>query len=220
MTGDISAYLFDPRQAYSSVRLQQGRVITDLDWNENERIKADERLRLLAALVCSHGSTNDGFRLLGAQPASLGVPTGGNGLAPRATYDVALEPRPLPAGRAPAPMAAATARRHLPADVPQPGRLAAALREPMPASCRTACDRADRPRLPRSVRSPGPRRRGPRVARAGAGRPRHLDEAKGDPPGARPDRSRPGLPRRGGGAPPLAHPAPPGRHQRPAARVR
>src|SRR3954447_15685354 len=92
MTGDISAYLFDPRQAYSSVPLQQGRVITDLDWNENERIKADERLRLLSALVCSHGSTDDGFRLLGAQPASLDVPTGGNSLAPRPTYDVTLAP--------------------------------------------------------------------------------------------------------------------------------
>src|SRR3954453_15334338 len=92
MTGDISAYLFDPRQAYSSVRLQQGRVITDLDWNENGRIKADARLRLLSAFVCSHGSTDDGFRLLGAQPASLDVPTGGNGLAPQATYDVTLAP--------------------------------------------------------------------------------------------------------------------------------
>src|SRR3954447_18425334 len=90
MTGDISAYLFDPRQAYSSVRLQQGRVITDLDWNENERIEADEQLRLLADLVCGHGSTNDGFRLLGADPATVNVPSGGNGLVQRDTYDVRL----------------------------------------------------------------------------------------------------------------------------------
>jgi hypothetical protein len=90
MTGDISGYLFDRRQAYTSVRLQQGRVITDLDWNENERIEADEKLRLLADLVCGHGSTNDGFRLLGAAPATIAVPSGGNGLVPRETYDVTL----------------------------------------------------------------------------------------------------------------------------------
>ena len=117
-------------------------------------------------------------------------------------------------------MAAATARWHLPADIPEPRRLAAALGNRCRRAAGRACDRADRPRLPRSFRSPGPRRRGPRAARAGAGRPRHLDEAQDDPPGARPARRRPGLPRRGGGAPPLAHPAPPGRHERPLARVR
>ncbi len=90
MDGDITGYLFDSRQAYTSVRLQQGRVITDLDWNENERIAADEQLRLLADLVCGHGSTNDGFRLLGAETATVNVPSGGNGLVPRATYDVRL----------------------------------------------------------------------------------------------------------------------------------
>ena len=90
MTGDITGYLFDPRQAYTSVRLQQGRVITDLDWNENERIDAHDRRRLLADLICGNGSTNSGFRLLGAQQATIGVPTGGGGLAPRATYDVLL----------------------------------------------------------------------------------------------------------------------------------
>lgn len=90
MTGDISAYLFDPRQAYTSVRLQQGRVITDLDWNENERLAADEQLRLLADLVCGRGSTNDGFRLLGAQPATVQVPSRGGAPVGQATYDVHL----------------------------------------------------------------------------------------------------------------------------------
>jgi hypothetical protein len=90
MTGDISAYLFDPRQAYTSVRLQQGRVITDLDWNENERLAADERIRLLADLVCGRGSTNNGFLLLGAQPATIGVPSRGEGAIQQATYDVHL----------------------------------------------------------------------------------------------------------------------------------
>lgn len=90
MTGDISAYLFDPRQAYTSVRLQQGRVITDLDWNENERLAAAERIRLLADLICGRGSTNDGFRLLAAQPATIRVPSRGEGSGQQATYDVRL----------------------------------------------------------------------------------------------------------------------------------
>src|SRR5690606_12363749 len=92
MTGDISAYLFDPRQNYASVRLQQGRVITDVDWNENERIGGDRLRRLLADVVCGHGTTNDGFRVLSATPATIEVPTGSGGTAPRATYDVSLAP--------------------------------------------------------------------------------------------------------------------------------
>ncbi|MEO0761834.1 MAG: DUF6519 domain-containing protein, partial [Pseudomonadota bacterium] len=87
MTGDISAYLFDPRQRYGGVGLQQGRVITDTDWNEAGRIEAERRRRLLADLVCGHGSTNDGFRLSGAIPATAETvePNG------TATYDVTLE---------------------------------------------------------------------------------------------------------------------------------
>lgn len=89
MTGDISAFLFDPRQAYTSVRLQQGRIITDLDWNENERIEADRRRRMLADLVCGHGSSNDGF---GPIAATIGtVEAGGDdGTIGVQTYDVTL----------------------------------------------------------------------------------------------------------------------------------
>lgn len=90
MTGDISAYLFDPRQSYASVRLQQGRVITDVDWNENERIGDDRLRRLLADVVCGYGTTNDGFRVTGATLTSIDVPTGTGGTAPQATYDVSL----------------------------------------------------------------------------------------------------------------------------------
>ena len=89
MTGDISAILFDPRQAYTSVRLQQGRVITDLDWNENARIEADRRRRMLADLVCGHGSSNDGFRVRAAAPADATV-AGANGDQTVATFDVQL----------------------------------------------------------------------------------------------------------------------------------
>lgn len=89
MTGDISAFLFDPRQAYSSVRLQQGRVITDLDWNESANIEDARRRDLLRALVCGHGSTDEGFRLVGATLDTVEVAAPG-GLAERQTYEVSL----------------------------------------------------------------------------------------------------------------------------------
>src|SRR5262245_34912559 len=34
MKGDISRDTFNPAQHFSSVRLQQGRIVTDADWNE------------------------------------------------------------------------------------------------------------------------------------------------------------------------------------------
>lgn len=92
MTGDISGYLFDQRQRYTGVRLQQGRVITDLDWNENERIAADRQQRLLSDLICGYGSTNEGFRPLSAKPAIARVPNAdGTGLTDRETYDITLK---------------------------------------------------------------------------------------------------------------------------------
>ena len=41
-TKDISRFLFQPEKHYSSVRMQQGRVILDSDWNESERIDDEE----------------------------------------------------------------------------------------------------------------------------------------------------------------------------------
>ena len=43
-------------------------------------------------MVCGHGTTNDGFGLVAATPASVDVPTGAGGTAPQATYDVTLAP--------------------------------------------------------------------------------------------------------------------------------
>ena len=90
MNGDISAYLFDPRQAYSSVRLQQGRVITDLDWNENERIEADEQLRLLADLCAATARPTTASACSGPQPATVNVPAAATAVVQRDTYDVRL----------------------------------------------------------------------------------------------------------------------------------
>lgn len=64
-TEDISRYLFQPRKRYSGVRMQQGRVLLDSDWNENERIDSEDIRRSLIDIVCAKGSSNDGFLVLG-----------------------------------------------------------------------------------------------------------------------------------------------------------
>ena len=39
---DISRFLFQPQKGYSGVRMQQGRVMLDSDWNEREGIDDEE----------------------------------------------------------------------------------------------------------------------------------------------------------------------------------
>ncbi len=63
-TEDISRYLFQPRKRYSGVRMQQGRVLLDSDWNEDERIDSEEIRRTLIDIVCAKGSSNQGFLVL------------------------------------------------------------------------------------------------------------------------------------------------------------
>jgi DNA-binding MarR family transcriptional regulator len=58
---DISRFLFQPQKRYSSVRMQQGRVVLDSDWNESERIDDEEARRILAETVCAKGTPNEGF---------------------------------------------------------------------------------------------------------------------------------------------------------------
>ena len=62
-TFDISRVAFDPRKHYSSVRMQQGRVLTDDDWNENERIENEERRRSRVDVIGPFGSPDTGFRV-------------------------------------------------------------------------------------------------------------------------------------------------------------
>jgi hypothetical protein len=73
-TKDISRFLFQPRKRYSSVRMQQGRVILDSDWNESERIDDEEARRTLIDVICSNGTSNQGFRVGNAQPAEVVIP--------------------------------------------------------------------------------------------------------------------------------------------------
>ena len=60
---DISRSAFDPRKRYTGVRMQQGRVIVDDDWNESERIQAEDRRRSRLEIVGAFGTSDDGFRI-------------------------------------------------------------------------------------------------------------------------------------------------------------
>jgi hypothetical protein len=71
-TQDISRSAFDPRKLYTSVRMQQGRVILDDDWNENERIANEDLRRSRVDIVGPAGSPDEGFRISNAHVAADG----------------------------------------------------------------------------------------------------------------------------------------------------
>jgi hypothetical protein len=83
---DISRFVFQPRKRYTGVRMQQGRVILDSDWNESERIDDEEARRTLIDLVCSRGTANHGFLVAQPSEATVTLPTGESVQA----YDFAL----------------------------------------------------------------------------------------------------------------------------------
>ncbi len=60
-TFDISRINFDKKKHYSSVRMQQGRVLTDDDWNENERIEDEEQRDSRVDIIGPYGTPDDGF---------------------------------------------------------------------------------------------------------------------------------------------------------------
>lgn len=62
-TFDISRVDFDPRKHYTSVRMQQGRVLLDDDWNENERIDKEQQRRTQIDIIGPYGSPDDGFKI-------------------------------------------------------------------------------------------------------------------------------------------------------------
>ncbi|MCP4715994.1 MAG: hypothetical protein GY868_12830 [Deltaproteobacteria bacterium] len=71
-TKDISRLSFDPRKHYSSVRMQQGRVMIDDDWNENERIENEDRRRARVEIVGPSGSPDQGFRITNPEISTEG----------------------------------------------------------------------------------------------------------------------------------------------------
>ncbi|MEM9088872.1 MAG: DUF6519 domain-containing protein [Cyanobacteria bacterium P01_F01_bin.53] len=62
-TADISRFLFQPEKRYSSVQMQQGRVILDSDWNEFERLDHEFDRQTIIDILCAKGTSNDGFRI-------------------------------------------------------------------------------------------------------------------------------------------------------------
>ncbi len=54
MSSDISRESFDPRKSYSSVRMQQGRLLSDADWNEQARIFQHALQTLTRSLLGPH----------------------------------------------------------------------------------------------------------------------------------------------------------------------
>lgn len=66
-TEDISRAAFDPRKHYAGVRMQQGRVITDDDWNEGNCIEREDERRIRVDIIGPAGSPDKGFKI--ANPA-------------------------------------------------------------------------------------------------------------------------------------------------------
>ena len=65
MKGDFTRSTFDPKKHYSSVRMQQGRVQLDSDWNEQMDIEAHLRETAAADVIgpCGVPSTGGGFKV-------------------------------------------------------------------------------------------------------------------------------------------------------------
>jgi hypothetical protein len=81
---DISRLLFQPRKRYASVRMQQGRVTLDSDWNESESIDDEDARRTLLDVLCSKGTSNQGFLVGKVDFPKQVTPPGGNAVR---TYD-------------------------------------------------------------------------------------------------------------------------------------
>jgi hypothetical protein len=60
-TVDLSRVAFEPRKRYAGVRMQQGRVNLDDDFNEAARIEDDDDQRTLVHVVGPSGSPDNGF---------------------------------------------------------------------------------------------------------------------------------------------------------------
>ena len=72
---DISRFLFQPEKHYASVRMQQGRIITDDDFNARGRIYDEETRRTLLDIVCAKGTSNRGFQISGVTSETRAVPS-------------------------------------------------------------------------------------------------------------------------------------------------
>lgn len=62
-TIDLTRSLFEPRKRYAGVRMQQGRVITDDDYNEAHAEDAEDTRRTRVDVIGPSGSPDDGFKI-------------------------------------------------------------------------------------------------------------------------------------------------------------
>ncbi len=76
MKGDFSRATFDRRRHFSSVLLQQGRVLTDADFNEQAAIQQDFLRRFVVDLVGPRWRVGDGFTLTAAGPDDFAIAPG------------------------------------------------------------------------------------------------------------------------------------------------
>jgi hypothetical protein len=63
MAQDLSRSAFYPSKHFSSVRAQQGRLLTDDDVNEGDAIDKEDMRRTRADVIGDSGSPNDGFKI-------------------------------------------------------------------------------------------------------------------------------------------------------------
>lgn len=61
--GDISRISHNSEKRYNSVRMQQGRVLLDSDWNENQQIQTEYTSDALADIIGKQGAPANGFRI-------------------------------------------------------------------------------------------------------------------------------------------------------------
>jgi hypothetical protein len=76
MKGDFSRLSFDRRRQFSAVLLQQGRVLTDADFNEQAALQQDFLRRFVVDLVGTRWRVGDGFALTAAGANDFAIAPG------------------------------------------------------------------------------------------------------------------------------------------------
>ncbi|MEP6267092.1 MAG: right-handed parallel beta-helix repeat-containing protein [Paracoccaceae bacterium] len=88
MKGDISADFHAPEKRYTGVRAQQGRVLTDADFNAAMDVVDDALDALVRRLICAAGTTDAGFEITAAFAQASTLADG----AQQQTYDLTIAP--------------------------------------------------------------------------------------------------------------------------------
>ena len=75
MAHDRSRSAFDVRvpKHWSSVQVQQGRLLSDDDWNEADEITKEDLRRTRAQIIGPAGSPDDGFRVIKPRVTANGI---------------------------------------------------------------------------------------------------------------------------------------------------